>query len=101
MLAPVQPARCSRRDLRHRTRRRDCTHTPAGGRSGEGLRRPAGRCPEKYGRRSRETAKGRSGLMPDFLLEIGCEEIPSRMLQDASQELQKRVEELLTKNSLP
>jgi glycyl-tRNA synthetase beta chain len=39
--------------------------------------------------------------MPDFLLEIGCEEIPARMIQDASQELQKRVEELLAKNSLP
>ncbi|MGC2744745.1 MAG: glycine--tRNA ligase subunit beta [Candidatus Angelobacter sp.] len=39
--------------------------------------------------------------MPDFLLEIGTEEIPSRMIQDASQELRKRVEELLAKNSLP
>jgi glycyl-tRNA synthetase beta chain len=39
--------------------------------------------------------------MPDFLLEIGTEEIPARMIQDASQELQKRLEELLTKNSLP
>ncbi|HLK54141.1 MAG TPA: glycine--tRNA ligase subunit beta, partial [Candidatus Angelobacter sp.] len=39
--------------------------------------------------------------MPDFLLEIGADEIPSRMIQEASQELQKRVEELLTKNSLP
>jgi glycyl-tRNA synthetase beta chain len=39
--------------------------------------------------------------MPDFLLEIGLEEIPARMIQDASQELQKRVEELLAKNSLP
>jgi len=39
--------------------------------------------------------------MPDFLLEIGTEEIPARMIQEASQELQKRVEELLGKNSLP
>jgi len=39
--------------------------------------------------------------MADFLLEIGTEEIPARMIQDASQELQKRVEELLAKNSLP
>ncbi|HEY2913617.1 MAG TPA: glycine--tRNA ligase subunit beta, partial [Candidatus Angelobacter sp.] len=39
--------------------------------------------------------------MPDFLLEIGLEEIPARMIQDASQELQERVEELLAKNSLP
>ncbi|HJX82706.1 MAG TPA: glycine--tRNA ligase subunit beta, partial [Candidatus Angelobacter sp.] len=39
--------------------------------------------------------------MPDFLLEIGCEEIPAWMLQDASQELQKRVDELLTRNALP
>jgi glycyl-tRNA synthetase beta chain len=39
--------------------------------------------------------------MPDFLLEIGTDEIPARMIQDASQELQKRVEELLSKTSLP
>jgi glycyl-tRNA synthetase beta chain len=39
--------------------------------------------------------------MPDFLLEIGTDEIPSRMIQDASQELLKRVEELLAKNALP
>ncbi|HEY2236932.1 MAG TPA: glycine--tRNA ligase subunit beta [Candidatus Angelobacter sp.] len=39
--------------------------------------------------------------MPDFLLEIGTDEIPARMIQDASQELQKRMEELLAKNSLP
>lgn len=39
--------------------------------------------------------------MPDFLLEIGTDEIPSRMIQDASAELQKRVEDLLAKNSLP
>ncbi|HEY4675752.1 MAG TPA: glycine--tRNA ligase subunit beta [Candidatus Angelobacter sp.] len=39
--------------------------------------------------------------MPDFLLEIGTEEIPARMLQDASQELLKRVEDLLAKNALP
>jgi glycyl-tRNA synthetase beta chain len=38
--------------------------------------------------------------MPDFLLEIGTEEIPARMIQDASQELQKRIEELLAENSL-
>jgi glycyl-tRNA synthetase beta chain len=33
--------------------------------------------------------------MPDFLLEIGCEEIPARMLDPASQELQRRVSDLL------
>jgi glycyl-tRNA synthetase beta chain len=38
--------------------------------------------------------------MPDFLLEIGTDEIPARMIQDASQELQKRVEELLARSSL-
>lgn len=32
--------------------------------------------------------------MPDFLLEIGCEEIPARMLEPASQELQRRVSDL-------
>jgi glycyl-tRNA synthetase beta chain len=39
--------------------------------------------------------------MSDFLLEIGTDEIPSRMIQDASAELLKRVEDLLTKNALP
>jgi glycyl-tRNA synthetase beta subunit len=34
--------------------------------------------------------------MPDFLLEIGTEEIPARMIQEASEELQKRIEELLS-----
>jgi glycyl-tRNA synthetase beta chain len=38
--------------------------------------------------------------MPDFLLEIGCEEIPARMLPDAQQELQRRVRELLKSNRL-
>ena len=38
--------------------------------------------------------------MPDFLLEIGLEEIPARMVQDASQELHKRLEDLLSKNAL-
>ncbi|MGA8271859.1 MAG: glycine--tRNA ligase subunit beta, partial [Candidatus Sulfotelmatobacter sp.] len=33
--------------------------------------------------------------MPDFLLEIGCEEIPARMLLDAEQELVMRVTRLL------
>src|SRR5437764_4873389 len=39
--------------------------------------------------------------MPDFLLEIGCEEIPARMIHEANQELQKRVAALLTDNHLP
>src|SRR5215468_1732221 len=38
--------------------------------------------------------------MPDFLLEIGCEEIPARMLPDATQELGKKVLELLKNNRL-
>jgi glycyl-tRNA synthetase beta subunit len=29
--------------------------------------------------------------MPDFLLEIGCEEIPARMIDPASKELGERV----------
>src|ERR1035438_2709082 len=33
--------------------------------------------------------------MPDFLLEIGCEEIPARMLLDAEQELVWRITRLL------
>lgn len=38
--------------------------------------------------------------MPDLLLEIGCEEIPARMIFDASQELEKRVLELLKTHRL-
>lgn len=38
--------------------------------------------------------------MPDFLLEIGCEEIPARMISDASQELEKRILDLLKNNRL-
>jgi glycyl-tRNA synthetase beta chain len=38
--------------------------------------------------------------MPDFLLEIGCEEIPARMIDGASQELRERVEALLTRERL-
>ena len=38
--------------------------------------------------------------MPDFLLEIGCEEIPARMIDAASQELQKRVGDLLVRERL-
>jgi glycyl-tRNA synthetase beta chain len=39
--------------------------------------------------------------MPDFLLEIGCEEIPARMVDAASEELQRRVADLLTRERLP
>jgi glycyl-tRNA synthetase beta chain len=39
--------------------------------------------------------------MPDFLLEIGCEEIPARMLDAASAELRERVGALLTRERLP
>ena len=38
--------------------------------------------------------------MPDFLLEIGLEEIPARMIAGAEAELGKRVEELLTRERL-
>jgi glycyl-tRNA synthetase beta chain len=38
--------------------------------------------------------------MPDFLLEIGCEEIPARMIDAASAELRKRVSDLLTRERL-
>ena len=38
--------------------------------------------------------------MPDFLLEIGCEEIPARMIAAASQELRDRVAGLLTRERL-
>src|ERR1700722_2615800 len=38
--------------------------------------------------------------MPDFLLEIGCEEIPARMIDAASAELRERVSALLTREHL-
>jgi len=38
--------------------------------------------------------------MPDFLLEIGCEEIPARMIDAASQELSVRVTALLERERL-
>jgi len=38
--------------------------------------------------------------MPDFLLEIGCEEIPARMIGAASEELRERVVALLNRERL-
>src|ERR1700758_4305519 len=38
--------------------------------------------------------------MPDFLLEIGCEEIPARMIDAASQELRECVGALLSREKL-
>jgi glycyl-tRNA synthetase beta chain len=38
--------------------------------------------------------------MPDFLLEIGCEEIPARMIDAAEAELARRVEEFFKQHSL-
>src|SRR5581483_6673357 len=38
--------------------------------------------------------------MPDFLLEIGCEEIPARMIDAGSAELRERVSNLLTRERL-
>ncbi|HLJ90417.1 MAG TPA: glycine--tRNA ligase subunit beta [Candidatus Angelobacter sp.] len=38
--------------------------------------------------------------MPDFLLEIGCEEIPARMLDDAREELSRRVKDLIVREAL-
>ena len=38
--------------------------------------------------------------MPDFLLEIGCEEIPARMIDAASQELRERLSALLARERL-
>ncbi|MGC1228702.1 MAG: glycine--tRNA ligase subunit beta, partial [Candidatus Sulfotelmatobacter sp.] len=38
--------------------------------------------------------------MPDFLLEIGCEEIPARMIDAASRELRERVEAMLGRERL-
>ena len=38
--------------------------------------------------------------MADFLLEIGLEEIPARMIEGAEEELQRRLAELLTREGL-
>src|SRR5215471_17747218 len=38
--------------------------------------------------------------MPDFLLEIGCEEIPARMIDAGSQELCERIAKLLDRERL-
>ena len=38
--------------------------------------------------------------MPDFLLEIGSEEIPARMIAGAQQELQRRIHDLLNRERL-
>ena len=38
--------------------------------------------------------------MPDFLLEIGCEEIPARMIDAASRELQEKLNTLLRRERL-
>ncbi|HZQ22220.1 MAG TPA: glycine--tRNA ligase subunit beta [Terriglobales bacterium] len=38
--------------------------------------------------------------MPDFLLEIGCEEIPARMIDAGAEELQRRVRDLLQRERL-
>ena len=38
--------------------------------------------------------------MPDFLLEIGCEEIPARMIEAASLDLRDRVSKLLDREHL-
>src|SRR5271169_3130759 len=38
--------------------------------------------------------------MPDFLLEIGCEEIPARMIDAASRELQEKLNTLLQRERL-
>ena len=38
--------------------------------------------------------------MPDFLLEIGLEEVPARMIAGAEAELGRRVQELLTRERL-
>src|SRR5580765_4060807 len=38
--------------------------------------------------------------MPDFLLEVGCEEIPARMIDAASKELRERVGALLARERL-
>jgi glycyl-tRNA synthetase beta chain len=44
--------------------------------------------------------RSKSFIMPDFLLEIGCEEIPARMIDAASQELRERVAALLTRERM-
>jgi tetrameric-type glycyl-tRNA synthetase alpha subunit len=72
----VQPARCARRDLGHRTP----GLYPAGARTGQGLLRGLGE------NRWRECL-----TMAELLLELFSEEIPARMQVRASQDLKKLV----------
>src|SRR5260221_2578786 len=95
MLTSFQSARCPRGHFRHRACGRNCTDSAACCGIGQSVRRAA-----ECWRGSSEAPKGRSGLMADFLLEIGTEEIPARMLTSASLDLGKRVVELLVRESL-
>src|ERR1051326_622823 len=99
MLAPLQSARRAWRDLSDRTRRCDSAHTATCRRTGQGVRGTAERGNRLHARAG-QTAEGRSGLMPDFLLEIGVEEIPARMIDAAWKELADKVLNLLTRESL-
>src|SRR6516165_4238156 len=116
MFAPVQPPRCARSDQRHRTSRRHCEDKGPGRRRGEGLCRPAagGRRFRSSGRTEKcSTASGRLKCnaecgtiertpcsMPDFLFEIGVEEIPARMIESARDELARRTGDLLVRERL-
>src|SRR5215831_5594361 len=94
MLPSVQPARCSRSNLGYGARRRD----------GEGSRSGCGTRQGPFGATIRgacaKTKERGSNLMPDFLLEIGCEEIPARMIDAARTELARRVAALLSRETL-
>ncbi|MGO9124581.1 MAG: glycine--tRNA ligase subunit beta [Terriglobales bacterium] len=46
------------------------------------------------------TAKTKAYYMPDFLLEIGCEEIPARMIDAAALDLRDRVQKLLERERI-
>jgi glycyl-tRNA synthetase beta chain len=47
-----------------------------------------------------EDSRKTLGIMADFLLEIGLEEVPARMIAGAEAELGRRVQELLTREHL-
>ena len=73
----LQSARCARGNQRHGARRRHRARAETGGRRGAGLGRATERSPREGGCRR----------WPDFLLEIGAEEIPDWMIDRALADL--------------
>src|ERR1039458_3463305 len=95
MLEPVQHPRCARRHQRDGARGCDRTHSRARCGRGQSICLAAGGLEIE-----RESILESKRVMPDFLLEIGLEEVPARMIAGAEAELGRRVGELLTRERL-